>query len=189
MTSSPIQILWNWNTIRPRVYLSDIPNFILIKHKRAEIQGREINRELWRKKWVLRHYDLDLWPKITKFNRVRASAVSNHLAKTASKSVHLFGWNFVHKKCRTHRHTDTQTNWSENITPPRFRGGIKKAGIKLERQNTTTAHSSFNLLIWVIIFHLRKSGLSCQIWSHQKFSLFEHNLIVQLWVEENKLFS
>ena len=37
------------NTNRPRVYLSDIPNFHFIKHKRAEIQGREVNRELWRK--------------------------------------------------------------------------------------------------------------------------------------------
>ena len=62
-------------------------------------------RELWRKKWVLHHCDLDLWPKVTNFNRVRASAVSNHLAKIASKSVHPFGWNFVHKKSRTHRHT------------------------------------------------------------------------------------
>ena len=65
------------------------------------------------------------------FNRVSASAVSNHLAKTASKlkSVHLFGWNFVHKKSghtdtQTDRHTHTQTNCSENITPPRFRGGV-----------------------------------------------------------------
>ena len=63
-----------------------------------------------KKKWVLRHCDLDLWPKVIKFNRVWASAGSNHLAKTASKSIHPFGWNFVHKKCRTHRHTDTQTH-------------------------------------------------------------------------------
>ena len=81
-----------------------------------------------KKKWVSRHCDLALWLKVTKFNRVRASAVSNHLVKTASKSVHPFGWNFVHKKCRTHRQTDrqtyTQTNWSENITLPRFRGGV-----------------------------------------------------------------
>ena len=27
----------------------DIPNFILIVHKRAEIQSREVNREIWRK--------------------------------------------------------------------------------------------------------------------------------------------
>ena len=114
-------------------YLSDIPNFILIKHKWAEIQGREVNK----KKWVLRHCDLDLWPKVTKFNRVWASAGSNHIAKTASKSVHPFGWNFVHKKFRTHRHThththrhtDTQTNCNENITPPRFRGGVKNLGL------------------------------------------------------------
>ena len=86
-----------------------------------------------KEKWVLRHCDLDLWPNVTKFNRVWANARGNHLAKTASKSVLPFGWNFVHKKCWTHRHTDThththtdtQTNWSENITPPRFRGGVK----------------------------------------------------------------
>ena len=45
---------------------------------------------------------------ITNFNWVQASTVSNHLTKIASKSVHPFGWNFVHK-CRTHRHTDRHT--------------------------------------------------------------------------------
>ena len=43
-----IDFLWNLTTNRPRVYLSDIPNFILIVNKRAEIQSREVNRELWR---------------------------------------------------------------------------------------------------------------------------------------------
>ena len=33
-----------FKTNRPRVYLSDLLNFILIKHKRAEIQGTEVNR-------------------------------------------------------------------------------------------------------------------------------------------------
>ena len=58
------------------------------------------------KKWILRHCDLefDLGPKVTNFNRVRANAVSKYLAKIASKSVHQFGWNFVHK------HSDTQTD-------------------------------------------------------------------------------
>ena len=69
--------------------------------------------------------------KVTNFNRVWARAVSNHLAKTASKSVHPFDWNFVHKQSWTDRHTqtqtDTQTNWSENITPPQFRGGVNNA--------------------------------------------------------------
>ena len=56
MTSSPIWLLWNLNTNRP----SDIPNFILIKHKRAEKQGREVNRELWRKNgyYVTMTFDL-----------------------------------------------------------------------------------------------------------------------------------
>ena len=62
-----------------------------------------------KKKWVLRHCDLDLWPKVINFNRVQASAGSSHLAKTASKSVHPFGWNFVHKQT-SDTHTDTQTD-------------------------------------------------------------------------------
>ena len=49
-----------------------------------------------------------------------------------SKSLYPFGWNFVHKQSRTdrqtyrHTQTDTQTNCSENITPPRLRGEEKK---------------------------------------------------------------
>ena len=80
--------------------------------------------------YIFGHRDLDLWPKVTNFNRVWASVLRNYLAKTASKSVHPFGWNFVHKNSghthtQTHRHTYTQTNCNENITPPRFRGGVK----------------------------------------------------------------
>ena len=43
-----------------------------------------------------------------------------HLAKTASKSVHPFGWNFVRKNSagQTDTYTGTQqTNCDENITP------------------------------------------------------------------------
>ena len=74
-----------------------------------------------KKKWVLRHCDLDLWPKVTKFNRVWASVLSKRLAKIASKSVHPFDWNFVHKNNwtdrQTDRHTDTHTDklqWKYN---------------------------------------------------------------------------
>ena len=84
---------------------SDIPNFILILHKRAEIQRRRVNRELWSKKRLLRHCDLDLLPKVTNFSRVWASVVSYCLTKTVSKQVHPFGWNFVHKQSRTYTHT------------------------------------------------------------------------------------
>ena len=44
--SSPIRILSNSNTNVPRAYLSDKMNFIVIGHKRVEIQSREVNREL-----------------------------------------------------------------------------------------------------------------------------------------------
>ena len=45
MMSLPNLFLLTLDTNRPRVYLSDIPNFNLIKHKRADIH-REVNREL-----------------------------------------------------------------------------------------------------------------------------------------------
>ena len=32
-----------------QTHLSDIPNFISIRHNKAEIQRREFKRELWRK--------------------------------------------------------------------------------------------------------------------------------------------
>ena len=60
--------------------------------------------------------------------------------------MHQFGWNFVHKKCRTHRqtdrHTDTQTNCSKNIIPPRFRGGVIRS-----RASRHVSIKSF-LLFW-----------------------------------------
>ena len=49
LTSSPIRFLSNLYTSRPRVYLSDIADFILIEHKRAEVYSKEVNRELRRK--------------------------------------------------------------------------------------------------------------------------------------------
>ena len=124
MTSYLIWFLWNLNKNLPKAYLSGMSNFCFIRHKRAEIYSREDNRELWRKKGILSPCDLDLWPKVTNFNRVWASAVSNHLAKTTSKSVHPFGWNFVHCSLtdrQTHTHTHKQTNCNENIIPPSWR--------------------------------------------------------------------
>ena len=126
-----MQVSWNLNVNLRRAYLNDIPNFLLIGHKRAEIHSREVNRELCRKKWKLRHCDHNIQPKVTNFNRARASVISNRLSKT--KSVHPFGWNFVHwhthkhtthtHHTHTHTHTDTQTDthtdklqWKYNST-------------------------------------------------------------------------
>ena len=107
MTSSHIWFSWNLHTNLQRAYLSCKPN--LIKHKRVDIMENRINRGVWNK-WILSHCDLDLWFKVTNFNRVQVSVVSNRLAKTASKSVRLFDWNFVHKQIRTHTHTHTHTH-------------------------------------------------------------------------------
>ena len=104
-----------------RLYQSSKPNFILIDV--GEKHGKEVNRELCIKKelCVTVHF---LLTKITNFNRVWASVVCNHLAKTTSKSVHPFCRKFVYK--HSDRHTDTQTSCNKNITPPRFCGGVKK---------------------------------------------------------------
>ena len=120
MTSSLIRFLWNVYTSRPRVYLSDISIWSNIRELRYTVGKLTENYE--------EKMDI-VSPKVTNFNRGWANAVSNHLAKTASKSVYLFGWNVVHSQSRKDRqtdtHTHTQTNYSGNITPPRFRGGVK----------------------------------------------------------------
>ena len=55
--------------------------------------------------------------------------------------MHLFGWNFVHKNSagQTDRQTHTQTNCSENITPPQFRGGVKRVDHLLYRGESAVA--------------------------------------------------
>ena len=112
----PFDFLWNSSTNLRKTYQSGIPSFSLFKHLRAEIFSREVNRKLWWK-WILSHCDLDLWPKVTNFKRIRASVLSICLAKTASKSVHPFSWNFVHKQSRTHPHTNTHINYSKKYNP------------------------------------------------------------------------
>ena len=115
-TSSPNWFLWNSDANMQRVYLSDIPNFILIENKRAEIQSRKVNEELWRKKWGLCHCDLDLSPKGTNFNRIRASAVKSR----PNRFIRSAGILFTSRSGQTDRQTDTQANCSENITPIRI---------------------------------------------------------------------
>ena len=54
---------------------------------------------------------------VTNFNRVRTSALSNPLTKTASISVHPIGLNFLTRKHRTHTQTDRHTDklqWKYN---------------------------------------------------------------------------
>ena len=95
--------------------------FSLIRHKRAEKYSWEYNWYLWRKKWILSNWDLDLWPTVKNFNRVWASAVSNHIVKTASKPMHPFSWNFVHKQSWT----DTQTDRHQYTSTTEVLPGIE----------------------------------------------------------------
>ena len=145
-----------------------------------------------KKKWELRHRDLDLWLKVTNFTRVWASAVSNHLAKTASKSVHPFGWNFVHKKTvdtqtdrqtDTHTHTHTQTNCSENITPPRFRGGV----IKLNR----TEFMITKILLFictVFIFSAKVHKLNLKQWYNKHINVIPDMRVIVTYYRFTTLF-
>ena len=124
-------------------------------------------------KLILSHSDLDLWPKVTNINCVWVNGVRNRLAKTASKSVHPFGWSFVYKQrawhthTHTHRHTDrhihTQTNCSENVTPQRFRRGvIRMPDIFFFVGKNKQIHKHFTV-IFIFIFNSgsasRRSGL------------------------------
>ena len=122
MTSQWRHHLFDFYEIRPQIDQGyskatyRISFWLYIRELRYKVGKLTENYE---EKWVLRHCDLDLWPKVTNFNRVRVSAVNNFLAKNAPKSVHLFGWNFVHKQSwtDTHTHTDRHTDkleWKYN---------------------------------------------------------------------------
>ena len=76
-----------------------------------------------KKKWVLRNCDLNLWLKVTKFNRVCARKQpfsENHVQIGTSVRLEFCSQEVPDTQ------TDTQTNCSENIPPQRFRGGVKK---------------------------------------------------------------
>ena len=66
--------------------------------------------------WCVTKCDFDLQTKTTHFNSVRAN-----VAKTASKSMHPFGWNFV--QLQTDSYTQRQAA-VKIITPPRFREDV-----------------------------------------------------------------
>ena len=129
MTSSPIRFLWNLNTNRPRVYLSDIPNFILINYKRAEIQGREVNRELWRKTGIT-----SLWPwPLTQGHQIQQGPSQCRKQPFSENRVQIgesVGLEFCSQEfpdTQTDRHTHTQTHRQTAMkifTPPRFRGDV-----------------------------------------------------------------
>ena len=97
-------------------------NFILIIHKRAEFQSKEVNSELWRKNG---YYVIALWPwSMTQGHRFQlgSSNCSKQLfSEERVKSVWRFNRHFVHKWTdrQTDRHTYTQTDklkWKYNLS-------------------------------------------------------------------------
>ena len=71
--------------------------------------------------------------------------LSTHLAKAASKLVHLFSWNFCSVTDRhtdRHTHPHTQTNCRENTTHLNFCGSVKKKKKKIKTINTMTTMTS-----------------------------------------------
>ena len=79
-----------------------------------------------KKKGILRHCDLDLWPKFTSFNRVRGCAAGKQLFSEDRVKIGVSVRSAFCSQTDTHTHTHThrQTNCNENITPPRFCGGV-----------------------------------------------------------------
>ena len=108
-----------------------------------------------------------------------------------------FGWNFVHNNSgHTHTHTHTQThktNCNENITPPRFRGGLIKLSMSMFMAISMSISMSINskaykFRSWIekkkflnfISFHCvnfilqSTSKKDCGCWNIQG-DLFKHN--------------
>ena len=109
-----------------------------------------------KKKWVLHHCDLDHWCKVTNFNKIRVSVVRNHLAKTSSKLVHSFSWNFVHKQSQTetqmHRQTHRQTAVEKN-DPSTISRRCKNA-ISVDQSVIPIVVMSWQLISILILFFL-----------------------------------
>ena len=83
-----IQSLWNSNANLQRVNFIYIPKLILIGHKRAEIQSREVNKEFWRK--------MDITSLSTIWFEPEQQATI--LQKNKSKCVHLFGFTLIDRQ-------------------------------------------------------------------------------------------
>ena len=106
----------------------------------------------------LRHCDLNIWPKVIHYSRVWASAICNHLAKTASKLVHPFSWNFVHK------HSLTHTLWH-----------IHTDKLKWKYNSSTMPNHSY-ITPWRSTVHGGKDERRCLVWNFQWIDLVSLNL-------------
>ena len=127
LTMTPIQSLWNLNINLTRAHLCDIPNFILIKYKRTEIQSREISKELWRKTDItsLRPWSLLQGHHFQWGLSQRGKQPFNEIRVQIGASVQLEICSLTDRQTDRQTHSHTQTNWNENITLYDFCGVVK----------------------------------------------------------------
>ena len=121
MTSLSKRFLWNSNANLPKTYWisfwSDIRG---LKSKVGKLtknyEGKMDITSLW--SWSLTQGH--------KFQK-GSSDCSKQLFSEARVKIGVAVWSTFCSQTdtHTHKHTHRQTNWSKDITPPRFRGGVK----------------------------------------------------------------
>ena len=105
------------------------------------------------------HRDHDLWLKVTNINSVWA----RYIAKIASKSIHPFGWNFVH-----YRQTHTQINCHEYM---------KSAISKLHNLFFTSPQKTWNGQIFIPVC----LSVSVYLSDYLPVNEFAAKLMYQYW--------
>ena len=94
------------------------------------------------------------------FNKFKTSVVSSLLVKTASKSVHSFGWNFVYKQSHRLTHTDKQ-QWKYNPSTISYR--CKKRENKFPMRQWLHVFTS-RLNVWCTLL-IEPLVLMLRVWS------------------------
>ena len=123
-----------------RAYLSDKLNFILIGLKRAKIQRREINRELWRKNGCNVTVTLTFDPRSPisiGFELLQLATIKRRLRQNQCSG--LIGICSQTDR-QTDRHTHTQINWSKKKNPSTILWRCKKVHF----DNTTFEDGNYN---------------------------------------------
>ena len=131
MTSSLIWFLSNLYTNLPRAYQSGIPNFSLIRQKRAEIYSREVNRELCRKI----EYCVTVTLSFKQMSQIsigsepvwHATVKRNFCQNRCSGSIGIL---FTGGQIDIQTHKETNRG-KKNITPPWFRESVKDCWVNI----------------------------------------------------------
>ena len=131
----PIDFLWNSTTDLKRAYLCAIPNFNLIRHKRAEIFSTELT-ENYEKKMDFEslHCDLDLSPQGHQFQKGLSQC--NQLFSKKRVQIGVFVYKFC-SQAESDTHTQDQLQWKYNHSTISWR--FKKDYNKNHSENANTS--------------------------------------------------